>query len=170
MTIQIYNSEGTARRGQIVKEYPFEDGMLGTFFTVRLLKSKGVEKRVNLYFIPSTEKEVLTEDETWKKIFSLNACTIVGSGAFAGFSNFRCFSFGTQMTEEEADKAVDELVDWHARRKDFLLKFKNGQICYTEEAVEKAKTLGYTVFVKTSFGAGGYYAKPEEVAYGQHKK
>lgn len=163
MTIQIYNPEGTARRGQLVKEYPFQEGMLGTFFTVRLQKTRGADKRVNLYFIPSGGGEKITGNQTWKKIFSLNACTIVGSGAFASFSNFMCFSFGTQMTEEEADKAVEELVDWNLRRRDFIQKYRNGQICYTEEAIKQAKSKGYTVFVKSNFGAGGYYEKPEEV-------
>lgn len=163
MTIQIYNAEGTARRGQIVKEYPFRDGMLGTFFTVRLFKTRGMDKCVNLYFIPSTENESLTNDDTWKKIMSMNACTMVGSGAFACFSNFKCFTFGTQLTEPEADEVVNELVDWNLRRQDFLKKFRNGQICYTEDDIERAKSRGYTVFVKANFGAGGYYEKPEEV-------
>lgn len=158
--VSIFGKNGSAKKGEIVKEYEPGADYLGTFFTVRF----GQSSSVSLFFIPADGREALFRDTIWQKILANNLFTVVGSGSTkSNLGNLRCLMYRQQISETEADEAVEELVSWYNRRNDFLEKYRNGQVCYTRQEIADAKRRGYTVFVKNDFGAGGYYEKPENL-------
>lgn len=160
--VDVYNSQGSGKRGKIVKQYPRKKGLLGTFFCVRFARHGVEDVRVNLYCIPPEESLWVLESKAWHRFYSINMCTVVGPELPMALSHMRCLLFAAQVSEEEADETVLEMASWALRREDFLKKLHAGQICYTTQDVEAAKERGFTKFVKNEFSVGGYYTTEDD--------
>lgn len=159
--VAVLGRNGQSRKGVIVKEVTPEK-YFGTFITVRFQQSTSV----NLFFIPERNKVKPAgfSESLWNTITSFNAFTLIDADSSNKTEGIKCFLFRQTVAEAEADAFINELISWNRRRPLFLEKYRNGQICYTRKEIAEAKKRGYTVFVKSEFGAGGYYEKAENVS------